>query len=257
MRGQRNLALASLAALVCGLVAVAVPVEAIRVVAALPLALLLPGYAIVALAFGSHRLETPMLLVVSLGTSLSVLALSGVLLDLLPGGIETLTWALLLVAVVLVCSFAAARRRDWAPPSRPLRLPRLGGRDTVLLVAAAVIAVGAFVLAQTPLPATHATGFTALWMLPSEPAEDSVEVGVQSSEQESEEYVLRVVVGAEAPQVTRFSLEPGQEQTLSVAVAPPVPGGSTEVTASLYKAGEPGQVYRRVVSWLPRKENLP
>jgi hypothetical protein len=257
VRRRHDLFLASGAAVLCGLIAVAVPIELIRIVAALPLALFLPGYAIVAVAFGSQLPATPMWQILSLGASLSVLALSGLLLTVVPGGIETLTWALLLVVIVLACCRGAAlRRQPSTVAAGGFSVPRIAVRDCLLLGAAAVVAVAALVLAQTPLPASHATGFTALWMVPGEAAERTAEIGIQSSEQEGQDYVLRVRVGDGAPQVTRFALEPGGERTLRVAVPAPATG-SARVSAGLYRADELSRPYRQVVAWLPRKEDLP
>jgi uncharacterized membrane protein len=238
--------------------AVAVPVEIVRILAAVPLALFLPGYATLAVAFGARRPPTPTLLVASVGTSLSVLALSGLLLDLLPGGIETLTWAILLLALVLACCRGAALRRGPGRRAGPrLRVPRLARRDLGLLVAAAAIATAAFVLAQTPLPAGKATGFTALWMLPGA-GERSVEVGVVSSEHDRRDYLLRLEgVRGQAPRSSRFGLEPGEEKTFRLPVSRGTAAHPTRVTASLYQVSEPGHLYRRVVSWMPRKKGLP
>ena len=95
-------------------------------------------------------------LVLSLGLSLAVLALGGLLLNYLPGGIRAVSWALLLVLVVLAGCRAAALRR----PRRRRRPPHAGRgrgsprREAGLLAGGAALAiVAALVLAFVPLSA--------------------------------------------------------------------------------------------------------
>jgi hypothetical protein len=251
VRGHRDLSGVCLAALACGAITVAVPVELIRVLFAIPLVFLLPGYAIIAASFGPRQLSPVQLGVFSLGTSLATLALSGLLLNVLPGGLETITWALLLVAIVLAGCRVAAVRRSGPQPRGPRRtLTRPGAGATAMLAGAAILAIAAFVLAQTPLSATHAVGYTALWMLPGADAR-TVEVGVDSNEQHHESYKL--VVGAEAVGRSRefdVELEPGEEATFRVPVLPSGARPPTEVIATLYRRAAPGSPYRRVTSWL-------
>jgi hypothetical protein len=259
VRGHHDLERASVAAVLCALAAIVVPWEIVRALVALPLALFLPGYAIAAAAFGSRSLPRAQLLVLSLGMSLATLALGGILLNVLPGGLRTVTWALLLVAVVLAaCRGAALRRRRHARRRRREPLPRLPRLDWALLGVAAIVATAAFALAQKPLPAKHAIGFTALWMLPSGSPEDAVDIGVASSEQDPGSFTLKIRVGKRGkPRITRFALDPGEERTFHLAVPSARPPGSTHVTASLFKQPGPDRLYRRVSSWLPRKETLP
>jgi len=258
MSGNRDLVAASVAAAVCALIACVVPWEAVRVIAALPLALFLPGFGIIAASFGPRRLAAVQLYVMSLGMSLATLALSGLLLNVLPGGLRTITWALLLVVIVVAtCLVAAARRgRPELPPARR-RIQRVSGPSAAMLAVAAIVAIAAFVLAQTPLPAKNAIGYTALWMLP-DAGERAVAVGVENNEQHSTSYRLEVQVGmGAAATAIRLSLHPGEETTVHVPVAAAPAAKPRRVIASLYLDRRPNAVYRRVVSWLPAKGTFP
>ena len=86
MRGHRDLTLASAAAVLCALIAVFVPFEIVRIGVALPLTLILPGYAIVAVAFGPRELSIAKLATMSVAVSLMVLTLSSLFLNALPSG---------------------------------------------------------------------------------------------------------------------------------------------------------------------------
>jgi uncharacterized membrane protein len=258
MRGHRDLQWACLAAVACGLVAGLVPVQMVRLAAGLPLTLFLPGYAIVAAAFGSRELAPPKRTTLSFAVSLMVLALGAFVLNIFPFGLETASWAVLLPLVVIAACRGAALRRD-----RPQRgsagrrsLPRPATGSLVLGALAAAIALGALALSERPLPAENAKGFTALWMLPTDEAEDAVAIGVDSNQHDFHSYRLRVSLGKDQSKTYRVELDPGEERVYEVDV-PPKPVGRTHVVASLYKEGEPQKFYRRVRSWLPRQMTFP
>lgn len=260
MRGHRDLERASVAAVVCALVAALVPLEIVRVAAALPLTLFLPGYAVVAAAFASRELAAPKRLTLSVAVSLMVLVLAAFVLNVFPFGLTTASWAVLLPLVVIAVARAAAIRRD--PPLRGPRArpapprPSLGG--AVLVSVALLIAAAALVLAQRPLPAEDAAGFAALWMLPTDSSEEAVAVGVISNEHEAASYRLAVRVGKGAePRVHRVELEPGEERVYEVGLPAAEAGRRTRVVASLYRQERPGHLYRRVSSWLPRQKTFP
>ncbi|MGN6255400.1 MAG: DUF1616 domain-containing protein [Solirubrobacterales bacterium] len=259
MRGHADLTRASVVAIVCALVAALVPWELVRIVAAVPLALFLPGYAIIALAFGSQELAPPKQLTLSVGTSLMVLALGSLLLNVFPFGLTTASWAVLLPLVVIAACRGAALRRG-RPQSRrraPWPRPRVSPLSAALISAAALIAIGSLVLAQKPLPAENAEGFTALWMLPTNSRENAVQVGVLSSEQDPTSYTLQVEAGKSQSRRYRVALDPGEEKTFEVQVPPSAAGDRTHVVASLYRSGQPSHVYRRATSWLPRQTTFP
>jgi len=259
MRGQRDLQWACLAAVACALVAALVPLEAVRLIAALPLALFLPGYAVIAAAFGSSELAPPKRLALSVATSLSLLALGTFVLNIFPFGLTTASWAVLLPLIVIAaCRGAAVRRGRPAVSgeSRSASLPRPAFASVALGALALAITVAAVALAQKPLPADDAVGFTALWMLPTDSREDAVAVGVTSSQHHPTSYRLEVSLGKNQSKTYRVHLDPGEERAIELAV-PPRPGGRTHVVASLYRKAEPQKLYRRVTSWLPRQKTFP
>jgi hypothetical protein len=244
----------------CALVAALVPVEIVRVVAALPLTLFLPGFALVAAAFDGEELTQLKRLTVEVAASLIVLVLSALVLNAFPFGLTTASWAVLLPLVVLAGCAWAARRRGRAPRQpRPLfaSVPRPSARATALVAAAVVIGAASIALAQKPLPAKHADGYTALWMLPANAEEKALVVGVQSNEQDPASYRLRIATGGGSQSQTyRVKLDPGEEKTFKVEVAPRSTG-RTHVVASLYREGKPERLFRRVTRWLPRQQTFP
>lgn len=250
MRGHRDLKLVLVATFIGAAVALFVPWEPAQVLAAVPLCLLLPGYAIVSLLFAGRELSRAQLLVFSLACSFAALALGVLLLNYMPGGIRKATWAVYLVILICACCRGAAMRRRRPVPGRDFRHLglRLRRRDLALLASGLLIGAFAIVLAQTAVPAEKAEGFAALWMLPAKEPAGSLRVGVLSSEQKEKAFVLRVVGLSERPLDRRFRLEPGEERVFRVPVRAGRPRG--RVTASLYKAAQPEELYRRVTAWV-------
>jgi uncharacterized membrane protein len=238
-------------AVACALVAGLVPWEVVRLLAALPLVFLLPGYAFAAATSGPLRGDLAQRVLLILLCGLAILCLGGLVLNFMPGGIRTFSWALLLVLVVLVAARVAAVRRPAAEPERPAwRLPRPRAVDLVVGGLALAIVAGALVLAYTPLPAPRAAGFTSLWMLPSRPATGSgVKVGVVNSEQQAELYRLVVRPETAAPVAFALALAPGERRTFHVPVAVKS-REPTRVGAVLSRKSHPGVAYRHVVVWL-------
>jgi len=253
VRGHRDLTIASAAAAVCALVALLSPLPSIALIAALPLALFLPGYVLTAAIFGRNAPDPPRQAILTAGLSLAVLVLGSLLLNYAPGGIRALSWAILLVLLVVgAARLAAIRRRaplkPSRPPGRPPRRPSPAPLDAALFAVGGLAAVGALVLAQIPVTAGNADGFTALWMLPSQEGARA-RVGISSNEQEPTSYRLYVRTERDSGVTKRFTLDPGEERQFSVELDPDLAG--LRLTASLYRDQKPQRVYRRVTSWLP------
>jgi hypothetical protein len=241
------------AAALCALLVLALPFEPLRMLLAAPLTLFLPGYAIAAAIFAQRRIARRQFLVFSVGLSLAVLALGALVLNYMPGGIRSWSWALLLFLVVLGCCRGAALRRPkraGAPISWDL--PRPNGAQATLLAGGGLALLAAVVLAFTPLAATNATGFTEMWIQPLA-ADNGVRIGIGSAERDDSSYRLVVNFGGTREVTRRLTLEPGGREVLALgesrATSSPV---AIPVTATLYKedSPEPDQPFRRVSTWL-------
>jgi uncharacterized membrane protein len=261
MRGHPDLAAAAAAAAVCAVVALAVPLEPVRAAAALPLAFLLPGYALSAAAFGPRPPGPMPVLALSLGLSLATLVLGALALNYVPGGLRAGSWAALLVLVVLVgCTVAASRRSG--PSGGHFHWPsiRLGVQSACLLLGAAFAVAASAVLWTKSLPAENARGFTRFWMLPaSGPKAEGVRVGVVSQEQDPVAYRLEVyLAGRSKPITKRFTLLPAQKRRLQIPVAGrPVPADPVPVRALLFRSAQPETLYRRLTGWTRGSRAVP
>jgi hypothetical protein len=83
----------------------------VNIVFGVLLALVLPGYALSAAVFRMRSVRTAERAALTLGISLSVAVLGGLVLDALPSGLETQTWLFLLGGVTIIASMIALWRR--------------------------------------------------------------------------------------------------------------------------------------------------
>jgi uncharacterized membrane protein len=257
VRGHRDLRIVATLTLACALLAPLLPVEWLSLLFALPLAFFLPGYALVAATFARRPIERPQMLLLSLGLSLCVLALGALLLNYVPGGIGPVSWAVLLVLVVLNgCRVAALRRPNARASAKTAVKPslRLSGTAAGLLIGALLCTTAALALTFTTTPAKHADGFTALWLLPPAPRDapqGGARIGVSSEQQKTVRYRLQVRVGDRPGEIIRrFSLDPGETRVLKLGSPASASSEAVAVRALLFRDDKPGDVYRRVSGWL-------
>ena len=245
MRGHGDLRLVTATALLCALLALLIPFDGIALLFAVPLTLVLPGYAISAAAFAQRKLAWPQFLLLSIALSLAVLVLGSLLLNYL-GGIHPLSWALLLVAIVLGACRVAAVRRGKTGKGVSWPRPRLRGLEIAMVLGGVMAAVVAVALSTSTVPSGDALGYTQLWVLPEAGSDGhEVQVGVRSQEQASTDFDLRVRIGPETLVRRSFRLAPSETRLIKLR-APPDSEGTLPVVATLLRHNRPFSVYRRV-----------
>ena len=120
--------------------------------------------------------------------------------------------------------------------------------ESGLLGLAALLVVGALVIARDGAMQQRATGFTQLWVLPDNAAkEESVRLGV--SNRESGQIGYRLLVTASGTIIgswPRITLGPDEQWETSVALPIAQPASAT-VEAVLYRLDAPETAYRRVL----------
>jgi uncharacterized membrane protein len=207
----------------------------------LPLALALPGYALIAAGAPSGALGPAERLTFSVGGSIAVSVLGGFALDLTPWGLRPGSWALLLGGITLVaCAVALLRRRPIAlAPAAPRVRLRL--RDIGLFGLAALVVVGAFVVAIDGAAQPPAQGFTQLWMLP---ADNGVRIGVQNLESQAMRYEVELTVGGRV--VRRWESVELQRNARWETAEPFQARAGAPVEVRLYRSDHPKNIYRQV-----------
>lgn len=223
----------------------------LRLIIGIPLALLLPGLALTLALFPRRRVRLAVRVLFSLGLSLCVAALGGLLLNLTPWGLRPAPWAGLLAGATLAATLLAYWRGrnirvvQFKRGERQLRPVQTSG---ILLIGAAVVLTGLAVqMARTGAAQQQASStFTELWLLP-QAAGNQLQVGVRNNERTAVTYKLQIDQGGsilrEWPSI---ELDPGKVWESSLAA----PAGSASMTANLYRLDTPSTVYRHV-TWSP------
>lgn len=243
---RTDVGLLSLTAVVSATVVIVLPdsLPALRTPFGLLLLLLLPGAALTiairpaAIFAGIERL----LLWLSLSIATSIL--TAIALNALTIPLRGPAWALTLMAVTLVASNIAWKRRRATVIQRPALTIRPAEAGLCLLIAGMIAATALIATDPSPLP-DDVGGTTALWLVPSTAGQ--LELGVQSQERRPGRYLLQVQSPRGLLRTERLDLAPGQRFTARI----PVRSGDGRVTATLYADARPRRALRRVTLRVP------
>lgn len=228
--------------MLCGALAVQewLPVP-IRAIAALPLVLLLPGLAVTQAIGYPPTMWSWERLVWTLGTSISITVLGGLVLHLVGLPFTPVAWAALLsIVTVSAMCWAMWRSRTTEPAStdRPV-VPREGGG--LFLIAGLIILIA---VTYVQLDAAEAARPTAsqLWIVPSDAS--SIRLGVRSHEPGPTDFRLTVEGTQGEPLEWLLRLAPAE--TFEIVVL--VEGDDGPVRARLFSPDD-GAPLREVVFW--------
>jgi uncharacterized membrane protein len=229
-----------------------------RTAVALPLVLILPGYAVVSAAFPEATLGIAERFALSLGLSLLLCVAGGIVIDWTPWGLRAGSWIVLLGGITLAACFVSLARSGhlaapaeagtrvvaWGsePSPRAFRLWRVRDLTLFVLAVAMSVAAGWAAIAGAEVPRE---GFSQLWMLPLDGG-SGVRLGMRSEEFAATDYTVRLV--ADDTTVLRSQqvrLEPGAQWETTVPL--PTLAPTSQLEALLYRADAPQQPYRRVV----------
>jgi uncharacterized membrane protein len=244
--------------LVAAVLALLVPPDIVLIrILTLPLALVLPGYALTSALFPRRTLGVAERLVFSLGLSLIIVVLGGLLLNLMPFGLRASSWAVLLSGITLAASAVALARRRGQSVSAPgwLRVGNVGltWRQGLLLGLAAVIVCGAIAVSIIGAGRQSYAGFTQLWILPagSDNTKNAVSLGVSNMEATAMEYTLTVNLdGKVVEEWPSIDLNPNGKWEATLVLPQTGRAGAVRVEADLYRVDAPTTIYRHVVLWL-------
>lgn len=244
-------ALVAAAAILAAAVAVSPAPGAVRVAFALPLALCLPGYAIVeALSPRTPSLVERLALAIAL--SIAVCIVGGFALNWSPVGLKTESWAVLLASVSVAAAAVSSLRKSvkGSGETSSRRRVRPSTSSVAYVLGGVILACLAIALARTPLPAQGVPGYTTLSLVPAAGASDSVRVAVTSAELRRTPYRLELRAGGQVALERRLTLAPGGHWESVVDVAW-VPRSRRSVEALLYRASDRRRPYRHATLVLP------
>lgn len=205
--------------------------------------LVLPGYLYSQLLLPELPLEELML--VSLGLSIVIVGLSGLLMNLTPWGLSPLTWGIWLALVTLTGVLVLWRKRQaqgkgsrftltWPTISWPSVLPY------GIALAFMLLSLGLFRASSIQIN----TPLTSLWANYDQSRPNILNVGVRNQEKSSQTYNIVVQQnGVRVYEWPAITLEP--ETTFSGQYTFPQ-RPQQAATILLYRADAPGQPYRQV-----------
>jgi uncharacterized membrane protein len=227
----------------------------LRVLFGLPLALFLPGYALL-LALFKHVFVPSARLMLSLGLSLIIMVLGAFLLHFTPAGLRAESWAVLLGSITWVgCLVAHIRQINpdayegsvevEAVMTAPLRRPSLP--QVALFAVAGFVVVAAIIIASIGAQYPQSE-LVNLWIKRSEVSSDTgrIQIGVDNVNSSTEAYRVKVQRGEfvvrEWPEL---EIAPGITWIGTIELTANPPGHGT-LEALLYRADNPQQIFRRV-----------
>jgi uncharacterized membrane protein len=215
----------------------------LRGVAALVL-VFLPSY-LITWPLLRPRLGSAAAFTIAGGLSIGMVALAGLVLNLLPWGLQAATW-LAYVVVLLVVALVMGRRPGawcrgaWHPDAWRAKVP--GVRQEALLIGIGAMLVVTAVLFARLFAGYPTESFTQLWIARSaDTSAPSVDVAIRSEEQSAMDYRLEVWRdGALVKSWSDIHLADGQEWRVALAV------DSGRIEARLYRRQDPVTVFRHV-----------
>jgi hypothetical protein len=222
-------------------------------------ALLLPllGLVLTAAIFPGQRLGGPERLLYALTASIAAIALTGLVLDMTPWGLESIVWTVLLAALTAIAGLVAWLRRPQrekplakrSPGLEPLNLPQasLFGLSAVMLGLAVLIA-------RVPASADGYQGYSMLSILPAAADTAAWRISVDSKEFSPTTYSLVVYLDDEIVYLSpNFTLAPHGHWQTQVDLSP-YAGAEGGLAARLYRSDAPGVVYRQVLIREPLRQ---
>ncbi|MBA7688309.1 hypothetical protein ES703_96788 [subsurface metagenome] len=248
------------------------PSNILRIILGLPFLLFFPGYALIAALFiKKERMGSIERVALSLGLSVAVVPLIGLVLNYTPWGIRAEPVLYSITSFILITSIIAwFRRRRLPEPERfgiefQMRLPGWGGGvwDRMLSIILALTILGALgTLGYAIASPKVGERFTEFYVeglegkaadYPKELAlgeEGKVIVGIINREHETVTYQVEVVIdGVKNSEVGPVTLDHDGGWEEIVGFTPGMAGDNQKVEFLLYKQGQ-NEVYQRLHLWV-------
>jgi uncharacterized membrane protein len=213
----------------------------------LPLALFLPGYALVATLIPSGQLGFPERVALSLGVSIALTVLGGLLLHALRLPLTGAAWQLLLAGATIAVAGIGIRRRNRGRQAPVGTLfAQMTPREALVFSAGALLIGLALGIGGIGVASPPGEAFTEFWALDNQVGtRTALRVGLANEEGRPMTYRVAVHAGdrllAEWP---RVSLSAGGKWQAEATVPPALFG--QEITAHVYRSGDADdQPYRQ------------
>ena len=197
-------------------------------------------------------------LTVAIGTSMALVVGTGLLLNLMPPGLDPGVWSGVLAAITVAGAVAGMVRRNWNRDSAEIKgggsgeagLWRRPRPAEIVQILAAVAIVAALLASARAVGSLPHSEFTQLWLLE---APGAVEVGVLNQEAESVTYSLVLSNAGEVLRRAEFSVPPGSTWVRTIPLGSVQSG---EIRADLFRLPDQSTPYRSTTLWLSEPESV-
>ncbi|HEY8601582.1 MAG TPA: DUF1616 domain-containing protein [Thermomicrobiales bacterium] len=215
------------------------------IIMAAPLVLALPGAALTGALFPRPVLTPAEQCLFSLGLSLGVVVLAGLVLNETPWGMRAVPWIVALGAIAIIAGLVAWLRRRSAITTPAATTEGLSFAQAAICGLAVLVVLGAGFITVRGAQRQTTTGFTQLWMLPTTADATTLNIGVTNREPaETTTYRLEFEADRRVIAAWDVRLASGATWTESVTLAADI-SSTTMVEAVLYRADNAQTVYRR------------
>jgi uncharacterized membrane protein len=231
----------------------------VRTIATLIFLFVLPGYVFIAATFPGRNLGGAERFLYVIGSSLCIVILGILLINISPWPINKAAWIWLVAIVIWISSGLAVFRRHRAQAYIERRMVQQGVRlqfiwpQILMLGIALLIATGAISLARYYALQPHTPGFTQLWILPvDQNSRDLLRVGFANYERMPERYTVRAIYdGTLIREWQDIALE--YEETWEEQIELEPSRHANMLVIELYLQPNTSRPYRQVFWW----QNLP
>jgi len=211
---------------------------------ALPLIFFLPGYALTRMIFPTDALGFTERCLISIGTSIAIVALSGVVMNWLPGGLNSSGFTLFVGTITLIFALVTYNRQWQQQHIEMIALPdwAFTRQHFALFGLAIFLIVGAMTIQVIDASHQTSTHFTQLWTLPVQSSQ-AVTIGIKNQENTKQTYTIQVsVAGKVIKTYSTITLANGAmwQQNLTL----PTTTAATKVDVTVYRSSAPTVPYR-------------
>lgn len=224
----------------------------VRLIGAIPLVLVFPGFALMRAVFVARQLPLPAQLALTLGLSLSTGAIGGVVLQFVASRVSGPGWLILLGCVTVAAVVVRGVRTRRRPKSveRSIRaFSRLSRTDVLYLVVAAAITFGAVGQAFLAARGSFAPDAPQLWIAPVGGSPTSLEVGVSNLQSAAASY--RVVLTGTTHDPVTFSVDLAARETWRTTISTDESQNGQPLDVKLYSDAIGVDPIREVRFWPP------
>lgn len=206
-----------------------------------------PGYLIALMIFPEESLEFPVRVALSIGLSLALAAIGGILLYASGAGLANTSWIALIAGINIVGSLVVLIKRGRPDQAIVERyVIELGWTMGGLLLLIVAGLTGIILMARQSAYDRPSEGFTELWIANVDQSEDQIQIGIHNQEHQTASYdvVLRIN-GRYIEDWPEIELDSTQQWVTEYHLPPPI-SRKEIVVVSLYQTDKPNELYRRV-----------